>query len=142
MWNARYAGTEASFRDRRGYKRLRLHNVGYPAHRVIWKMVNGEDPPYVIDHINGDPGDNRLLNLRATTQAENTKNSSLRKGSSSGAIGVSWNKAAQKWYAHIRSDGVMWCIGMFETFNDALVARKFAERVFGFHENHGRLPSS
>lgn len=137
MWNARYAGTEAGYPDKRGYLRLRLHDVSYPTHRIAWKLVNGADPAGVIDHLNGNQSDNRLINLRSTSQADNTRNSSRLRNNTSGANGVSWDKRRGLWYATIKYDGKAYSIGHFETFNDAVVARKFAQKIFGFHPNHG-----
>lgn len=44
------------------------------AHRVCWLLVTGEMPLLAIDHINGNGLDNRMENLRLTTQAENMRN--------------------------------------------------------------------
>ena len=42
-------------------------------HRAVWAVVHGYLPK-VIDHINGNPYDNRLVNLREVSQSENNKN--------------------------------------------------------------------
>jgi hypothetical protein len=70
-WNKGYAGKEAfTYRNDRGYCVGTLFTAQYKAHRVIWKLVYGEDPLFV-DHINMDRADNRLCNLRSITHAEN-----------------------------------------------------------------------
>jgi hypothetical protein len=37
-------------------------------------MHYGVWPTQLIDHINGDSSDNRIVNLRQTTQSENNRN--------------------------------------------------------------------
>jgi len=44
------------------------------AHRLAWLYMAGAWPSGVIDHMNGDPSDNRWSNLRDVTQAENNAN--------------------------------------------------------------------
>ena len=44
-------------------------------HRIIYYMATGHDPgDLVIDHINRNPRDNRIENLRAVTQEVNLQN--------------------------------------------------------------------
>lgn len=45
----------------------------YFVHRIIWKMVHGTEPEE-IDHIDWNPGNNRLENLRAATRSINRRN--------------------------------------------------------------------
>ncbi len=56
------------------YARVRVGRGVYAVHRVMWLHATGEWPAEVIDHINGDPTDNRLCNLRAVSQVVNMQN--------------------------------------------------------------------
>jgi len=51
------------------------------AHRIIWALHHGEFAPEdkVIDHIDGDPDNNKINNLRVVTHADNMKNLGRRK---------------------------------------------------------------
>jgi hypothetical protein len=46
----------------------------YLAHRLAWFYVHGVWPALEIDHINGDPGDNRLINLREVNYSQQKAN--------------------------------------------------------------------
>lgn len=137
-WNGRYAGSEA-FRTPNGRRYLvgSINDTMYRAHRIIWRLVTGEEPDE-IDHINGDRADNRWSNLRSVTGSENNRNTQIRANNKSGVMGVCWHKQSQKWAAKIRIDGRGMHLGTFPTIEEATAARKAAERRFGFHANHGR----
>lgn len=65
--------------NQKGYKVCTLHFQGYriqaKLHRIIWIAANGvPDKVLVIDHINGEKDDNRLSNLRLTTNKGNAEN--------------------------------------------------------------------
>lgn len=54
---------------------VKVHAGSYLAHRVVWLLVNKSiDRWAVIDHINGNPQDNRIENLKQTNQMENSRN--------------------------------------------------------------------
>ena len=58
---------------RSGYLWGRIKDKFFFAHRAAWAISHGEWPP-LIDHINRDKRDNRLINLRKATSLENSHN--------------------------------------------------------------------
>lgn len=139
MWNARYAGEE-TFRavQPNGYLSGGLFGRQRYAHRVIWKLVYGEDPEQV-DHVNGDRANNRLENLRNVSNLENGRNQKFNSRNTSGVMGVTWHKTASKWQAQIAVKGAYTHLGLYDDFEVAVAARKAAEIKHGFHPNHGRV---
>lgn len=136
IWNGRNAGNMAfTATTNGGYRVGWLFGVKSYAHRVIWALIHGEWPD-VIDHIDGDRGNNLISNLRSVTKAENARNARVGSNNKTGVMGVGRSKAG--WYAKICAGGVAIHIGTFETFGDAVDARKNAEVKYGYHENHGR----
>lgn len=120
-----------------GYVVVTLKGRQYLAHRLIWFLQFGYFPAQ-LDHINGNRRDNRLINLREVSVAENNRNMCRRKDNASGCTGVDFERGVQKWRAQIAVRGKDICLGRFNDFADAVTARKAAERQYGFHENHGR----
>lgn len=138
IWNTRYAGEEALTHRRHGYFTGAIHGVEYMAHRVIWRIMTGDDPEGEIDHINGVRDDNRWCNLRLVSSTENRRNSCVRSDNQSGTVGVSRYARTGKWWAYIVINGTTKHLGLYDDKQEAIRARKKAERVFGFHPNHGR----
>lgn len=104
-------------------------------------MHYGDWPKNEIDHINKDKQDNRINNLRDVTTAENQRNRKLMVTNKSGACGVhKLNKrySALVWSAVIMVDKKQIYLGSFRTKEQAIKARKAAERKHGFHPNHGK----
>lgn len=138
QWNAKHARMRAFTADNcGGYKHGKIFGRGHLAHRVIWAMQTGKWPDDQIDHINGIRHDNRLVNLRVVSNAENCRNQRLRCDNNSGAAGVNWNEPTGKWRARIHVAGKSIHLGLFIRRVDAITARASAEIVYGFHENHG-----
>lgn len=108
------------------------------AHRAAWAIYYGNFPNGCIDHINGDKLDNRISNLREVTHVENARNMSIGARNKSGVIGVHRHKLTGKWSAQIRAFGKTIGLGLYEKKENAIIARKAAERVLGYHPNHGR----
>jgi len=53
-----------------GYVVVKHKGRPYLAHRVIWKIVHGVDP-LIVDHINENRSDNRIVNLRSCRHRDN-----------------------------------------------------------------------
>lgn len=84
-------------------------------HRSVLSVPNGIS----VDHVSGDGLDNRKVNLRVATTAQNQHNARLRTDSSSGAKGVSWCKKSRKWKAYIKENGKQRHLGLFNTIEAA-----------------------
>lgn len=133
------AGKEAFIsRKPNGYIYARLMGRAIYAHRAAWAISYGEWPKGDIDHINGDRADNRIANLRDVSRQENMRNAKRNRANRSGVVGVTWCRAARKWQAQIGISGKCKYLGIFSSRDDAVAARRAAERQYGFHENHGR----
>lgn len=137
-WNSRCAGTRITAMSNSGYVKVSIMGEKYLAHRIVWAIQTGEADGFEIDHINGDRTDNRWLNLRKATHAENMRNKAVRSDSSTGVTGVHYSKRDNLYSAEIHSDGRKHRLGSFKGLDDAVAARKAAERKLGFHPNHGR----
>jgi hypothetical protein len=138
-WNARWAGRPAlGSENSSGYCEGAILGVPVRAHRVIWAMVHGEWPAKVVDHINGNPSDNRITNLRSCSQSENGKNAKRPADNKSGVIGVHKLKGSETWVATIKANGRNFHLGRFRSLEAATAARRAAEIEHNFHPNHGR----
>jgi hypothetical protein len=68
-------GEPAGFKDQKGYLKVSGENRKQIfVHRLAWFLVYGEWPIGVIDHINRDPLDNRIENLRDVDSRANSHN--------------------------------------------------------------------
>ncbi len=93
-------GSEAGYANPRGYRQISFQGKRYLAHRLAWLISYGRWPREQIDHINGNPSDNRLCNLREASQTQNNCNK-RRRDNSSGFKGVSFSKRRRLWVAVI-----------------------------------------
>lgn len=121
-----------------GYLITAVCNSTYRVHRIIWLIETGSFPKGSIDHINGVRDDNRWENLREVTVLENNKNSRKSKVNTSGFVGVYKYSQAGKWRAAITINNKSKHLGVFDNKEDAIKARKSANKKYGFHENHGK----
>ena len=115
-------GCKATVLNKAGYLQVGLHNKIYLAHRLIWKLHTGEEPS-IIDHINNDPTDNRICNLRNVTLSDNQHNRPLQHNNTSGARGIHWSEKLQKWVAKINVNRQQIYLGAYLTFDEAVNAR-------------------
>lgn len=99
-------------------------------HRVILERKLGRPlrPDEQVDHINGDPLDNRRANLRPVTQAQNLRNSRVRVNNTSGYKGVHWDKQRRRWRALIWHKGQNRHLGYFDSRIEAAHAYDDAAR--------------
>ena len=145
-WNTRLAGRAAALRlDKKGYRQIGIAPFSNLfAHRLAWLYVYGEWPAAELDHINGDPLDNRIANLRLADRQKNMRNQKIRVNNTSGVKGVSYDKKSSRWYAYINVSKRMIPLGMFDLKDDAVRVRLAAEkRIFGeFMRKPSLLPGA
>lgn len=100
-------------------------------------FILGKAPKgHVIDHINGDPLDNRRFNLRFATHSQNSQNKAKLEGSTSSYKGVSLHPESKKWTAWSSTT----YLGSFEDQEEA--AKKYDTYAFikyGPHANTNDL---
>jgi hypothetical protein len=87
------------------------------------------DCPKEVDHINGDPTDNRWSNLREATPQQNKFNRGTCKSNKSGFKGVSRHKQNGNWVAEITHNYRKYHIGCFDTPEEAHEAYKKAAYI-------------
>ena len=101
----------------------------YRSARIIWFWMAGEWPEHSIDHINGNPLDNRWCNLRDVTTSINNQNQRKpHKRGSTGYLGVT--PSGKKFVAQIRYDGKRHYLGTYTTAKEASEAYLKEKRKF------------
>ena len=73
--------------DTKGYVKMKINYVSTYGHRVVWILAHGYIPK-MLDHINRNPSDNRLCNLREVSFSENALNSGDWSNNTSGIKGI------------------------------------------------------
>lgn len=132
-WNTRFKNKKAGCINR-GYIIIRLNNTNYQAHKLAYIFMNGNNEEYDdIDHINKNPTDNRICNLRPVTRSQNMQNSNIQKNNTSGITGISFNKNKNKWEAYIKLNKKRYNLGIYSTLLEAAQKRYQAEKEYGFH---------
>jgi hypothetical protein len=111
-----------SLKQRNSYVRIWFDGKRYCAHRLAWLFVYGRWPELDIDHINGNPADNRICNLREATVSQNIVNSKLRSDNSSGYKGIYFCRRYKRWKARLRVSGRCLRLGSFHTKEQAAAA--------------------
>lgn len=102
-----------------GYISITIDYKRYQAHNLAWLYTYGRWPESMLDHINRNPSDNRIENLREATNAENQQNKGISRNNTSGYIGVTWDKVSKKWQAQIGAKGQYKNLGRYETPEEA-----------------------
>lgn len=115
-----------------GYRMIAVDRHTYRAARLAWLYVYGNPVPEYVDHRNGVRTDDRIDNLRSSTNSQNCANSGARKHNTSGFKGVSWDAEAGKWKAKISVNYKQMNLGRFTTKEEAAAAyESAAHAAFG-----------
>ncbi len=135
------AGQVAGSKNGQGYIEIKVDGKSIGAHRIAWMLYYKENPPEFIDHINRDPSDNRISNLRAATKSQNGANRVALSNNNAGIKGCYFVKSknpnmAGAWRAQCRVGKKLHDLGRHKTIELAQEAyNKFASSVFGDYYN-------
>lgn len=101
-------------------------STGEYAHRLAWLYVHGEWPDGELDHIDRNPGNNAIANLRLASTGQNGANTGPRLSNSSGCKGISPTRVhrSKPWFARVGSQ----FLGYFATAEEAARAYDAAAR--------------
>lgn len=118
------------------YIRVRYNLVKYQATHLIIYLNNGTiiKKDDVVDHIDGNPLNNKIENLRVCSQSVNNKNKSMQKNNSSGITGVNYCRHNLKFIMTIGRDVRF----TFDNLLDACAKRKSLEIKLGYTKRHGK----
>ena len=117
--------------DSDGYAITNMNNKKVRMHRYLMNAGNE-----IVDHINNNPADNRISNLRISTNQLNAYNKSKVKNSSSQYFGVIFYKQTSRFLTRIKKDKKTYHIGYFKTEEEAAEAyNKKAIELYGKYAN-------
>lgn len=126
------------------YKRVSLCKNGtqknYGVHRLIAEHYIPNDANYkIIDHIDRNPENNNISNLRWCSYSQNRVNRSKVKNKTSKYIGVSFDKKAKKkqWVAYIELNNKAYNLGRFLTEKEAATA--YNEKARELHKEFANI---
>lgn len=119
FWRVRNAnmkpGDPAGTRRPDGYIKINVDKYQFYAHRLAWALHYGVYPTKYIDHINGNPSDNRIANLREVTNRQNALNQKKHRDRN---VGVSFCRVKKMWRVRIFCRKEI-MIGYFEDLKEA-----------------------
>lgn len=128
-WRVRGKGVKASLiagAVSHGYIVVRVDGELIQAHRLIWKLVTGNEPADQIDHKDLNKANNSWANLREADNSKNMMNAGLRRTNASGVKSVFWERHTQSWRVRIAKDKVQHDFGRFKDFDEAVTAMEIA----------------
>lgn len=116
-----------------GYMRVIMLGREYYVHRLAWIVCHGPIPDGMeIDHIDRNPSNNRIKNLRLASRSQNEANASMDKRNTSGFRGV--HKHGPSWRVQTKFGGKIIRVGRFKSrkqasdFFDALARARWGSR--------------
>lgn len=112
------AGTVLGHSKKSGYFLASVDYTLYKLHRLVWLWHYGKFPENHLDHIDGNPSNNKIENLREATDAQNMQNQRRpRINNKLGVQGV--YKVKNRFRAVLTTNGKSKHIGYFATADEA-----------------------
>lgn len=114
------AGKRAGRGRPKSYRQVRVDGKPYREHQLVWLLFNGSMPK-LVDHIDHNKYNNRIENLREISHKENIRHGSGRQA------GITNYLSTGRFIARITINDRTKHLGIFDTYEEALAARKRAE---------------
>jgi len=106
-------GKVAGSKDAKGYLISSVDGKRQKNHRIIFMMHHGYLPK-IIDHIDQNPANNCIENLRPASYAQNSLNSGTCVRNTSGFKNVDWFASKKRWRVYIKLNGKRTLFGYFK----------------------------
>ena len=137
-FNATLVGKKACGQIIDKYEKIKLNKKYYLTHRLIYIWhFNDLTETHEVDHIDNNPSNNDISNLRLANRKENISNTVLSSKNKSGIKGVSFDSSRGKWMAQIKHGDTK----ISKRFNDIKDAESFIKALrvslHGDFHNHG-----
>jgi hypothetical protein len=121
------SGAAVGTPDAYGYLVATVNGKTHKVHRLIYALFH-DVVPDMLDHINGNPADNRIENLRPANHKQNGCNRARNHTNTTGVKGVS--RLQNKWIAQCQVEGKRHYLGIFQDLKAA------EDRVIEFRTTH------
>lgn len=139
IWKVDYSNVSrfdtAGYVDDKGYRKIEINHKPYFAHRLAWLYEYGEFPNGVVDHIDRNPSNNAISNLRIATRSQNAFNRPASKNNKLKRKNIYERKG--KFMVQLRVNYKLMHFGTFEDLELAeLVAIEAREKYHGEYARH------
>ena len=121
------AGERAGAHAHSGYRRMSINYTRFYEHHLAWFYIF-EEWPTEIDHIDGDPSNNAITNLRICNRSLNNCNRSQQPASQSGLRGAYLDPRNLQWFSKIQFGGQVKFLGNFNSAEEAHEAFEIAAK--------------
>jgi hypothetical protein len=126
-------GQKAGCDKGNGYFKTVINEKNYFNHRLIFLYHYGYMPK-IVDHINKNPADNKIENLREASLTENQYNRKLNKNNTSGIKNVYWHNQAKKWNVRLIVNKKIKSFGLYDNLELARLVSEEARNKY-----HGKF---
>lgn len=136
-----HAGKPMGSTDSSGHRQTRVNGKTYLMHRLAWFYVYGVWPAEDLDHIDRNPLNNSIKNLRECSRRQNCWNRGPAPNNTTGFKGVHIHRQTGLYRATITADKKRHCLGLHKTSEEAFAAYRRAAQTlhkeFAYGTNMG-----
>ncbi len=131
-----HVGDKAGWLDKNAtHLRVLYKGKKVMVHRIVYLMHHGHLPE-CVDHVDRNPLNNKIENLREATKSQNSCNKKVRSDSGTGIKNVTYYRPSGKWRVAIAVNGKRKHIGYFADMEQAKIAAENAGKMY-----HGQFYS-